>query len=118
MGRDPAPTALTREMFEKLTRLLPRPPGGDPGRDLFVSPGDPAFYTHHSQIDRVWTLWQWLDLESRQNALAGTGTFLDSPPSPNTTLDTLVDLGYAAGEPTRVGDLMSNIGGKFCYLYA
>ncbi|KAF4542612.1 Tyrosinase [Lasiodiplodia theobromae] len=92
--------------------------GGDPGRDLFVSPGDPAFYAHHSQIDRVWTLWQWLDLESRQNALAGTGTFLDSPPSPNTTLDTLLDLGYAAGEPTRVGDLMSNIGGKFCYLYA
>jgi tyrosinase len=26
--------------------------GGDPGRDAFVSPGDPAFYLHHSMIDR------------------------------------------------------------------
>jgi Common central domain of tyrosinase len=30
---------------------------GDPGADLFTSPGDPAFYLHHGQIDRLWTLW-------------------------------------------------------------
>lgn len=28
--------------------------GGDPGRDVFVSPGDPAFWTHHGGIDRAW----------------------------------------------------------------
>lgn len=28
--------------------------GGDPGRDVFVSPGDPAFWTHHGGIDRMW----------------------------------------------------------------
>lgn len=30
---------------------------GDPGGDLFTSPGDPAFYLHHGQVDRLWTLW-------------------------------------------------------------
>lgn len=28
--------------------------GGDPGGDLFTSPGDPAFWVHHGMIDRVW----------------------------------------------------------------
>lgn len=83
-----------------------------------MSPGDPAFYAHHSQIDRVWTIWQWLDIEKRQNQVAGTGTFLNSPPSPDTTLDTVVDLGYAAGTPTKMADLMSTVNGPFCYLYA
>lgn len=31
--------------------------GGDPGGDLFTSPGDPAFYLHHGQVDRLWTMW-------------------------------------------------------------
>lgn len=26
--------------------------------DFFASPSDPAFFLHHSNIDRVWTLWQ------------------------------------------------------------
>lgn len=26
--------------------------GGDPGRDVFVSPADPVFYLHHSMVDR------------------------------------------------------------------
>ena len=30
---------------------------GDPGGDLFTSPGDPAFFLHHGQVDRLWTLW-------------------------------------------------------------
>jgi tyrosinase len=30
---------------------------GDPGGDFYVSPGDPAFYLHHGQIDRLWTIW-------------------------------------------------------------
>ncbi|RAO71186.1 uncharacterized protein BHQ10_007198 [Talaromyces amestolkiae] len=63
--------------------------GGDPGRDVFVSPGDPAFWLHHGMIDRVWWIWQNLDLAQRQNAISGTGTFLNYPPSANTTLDTL-----------------------------
>ncbi|XDG04986.1 hypothetical protein ABKA04_004601 [Annulohypoxylon sp. FPYF3050] len=69
--------------------------GGDLGADVFVSPGDPAFYLHHGMIDLVWWAWQSLDYANRRDAVSGTGTFLNNPPSPNTTLDDIVDLGYA-----------------------
>ncbi|KAJ5193984.1 Tyrosinase [Penicillium cf. griseofulvum] len=91
--------------------------GGDPSRDVFVSPGDPAFWLHHGMIDRTWWIWQNLDLYKRLNAISGTGTFLNSPPSPNTTLDTLIDLGYAGGETVAMRDLMSTVSGPFCYIY-
>ncbi|KAJ5602105.1 Di-copper centre-containing protein [Penicillium lagena] len=91
--------------------------GGDPGRDVFMSPGDPAFWLHHGMIDRVWWIWQNLDLETRQNAIAGTGTFLNQPPSPNTTLATVIDLGWANLGPIAMKDLMSASDGPFCYVY-
>ncbi|CZR62661.1 related to monophenol monooxygenase (tyrosinase) [Phialocephala subalpina] len=90
---------------------------GDPGADVFTSPGDPAFYLHHSMIDRVWWIWQNLDLANRKNAISGTGTFLNYPPSANTTLDTLINLGYAAGTSIAMRELMSTTEGPFCYTY-
>ena len=46
--------------------------------DLFNSPADPAFYFHHAQVDRVWTLWQGRDLERRGEELMGTTTWFNS----------------------------------------
>ncbi|KAF7173843.1 hypothetical protein CNMCM6106_007945 [Aspergillus hiratsukae] len=91
--------------------------GGDPGRDVFVSPGDPAFWLHHGMIDRVWWIWQMLDLENRQYAISGTGTFLNQPASPNTTLSTPLNLGYTAPGSVTMQDLMSTTAGPFCYVY-
>lgn len=91
--------------------------GGDPGRDLFVSPGDPMFYLHHGMIDRTWWIWQMLDPSKRTNQISGTDTFLNNPPSANTTLDTPIDLGYAAGPAVTMRDLMSTTEGPFCYIY-
>ncbi|PSN70209.1 Di-copper centre-containing protein [Corynespora cassiicola Philippines] len=93
--------------------------GGDPGRDVFTSPSDPLFYLHHGMIDRVWWIWQLLDRETRTGAegISGTGTFLNEPPSANTTLDTVIDLGYAGGAPLPMRDLMSTTDGPFCYIY-
>jgi tyrosinase len=91
--------------------------GGDPAGDVFVSPGDPVFYLHHGMIDLVWWIWQNLDVENRRYALSGTNTFLDQPPSANTTLDDIVDLGYAGGGPVRLKELMSTTNGPFCYTY-
>ncbi|CAI6090424.1 hypothetical protein V2G26_006019 [Clonostachys chloroleuca] len=94
--------------------------GGDPGRDVFTSPGDPAFYLHHSMLDRVWWIWQMLDPKKRvfsDSAISGTNTFLDSPPSANTTLDDYVDFFYAGGTPTKIRDLLSTVHGPFCYVY-
>ncbi|KAF2197864.1 Di-copper centre-containing protein [Delitschia confertaspora ATCC 74209] len=97
--------------------------GGDPGRDVFTSPADPVFYLHHAQIDRVWWIWQALKPWERysEKGISGTGTFLNSPPSPDTTLKTLIDLGYATAEGAPgallMEDLMSTLAGPFCYIY-
>ena len=96
--------------------------GGDPGNDVYVSPGDPAFYLHHAMIDRVWWIWQHTgkDAYERQfgpEAIAGTRTFLDKPPSSNATLDDLIEFGYAAGPPRLIRDLLSTVRGPFCYVY-
>lgn len=97
--------------------------GGDPGRDFFTSPGDPVFYMHHAMIDRVWWIWQALNAKVAYGAkgIAGTGTFLNSPPSPNTTLNTVIDLNYATAEgapgPKKMSELLSTVDGPFCYIY-
>jgi tyrosinase len=92
--------------------------GGDPGRDLFVSPGDPLFYLHHANIDRTWWIWQALDKRTRTSAagIHGTNTFLNNPPSEDTTLDTPIDMGFAAGRVT-MKDIMSTTAGPLCYIY-
>lgn len=90
--------------------------GGDPGGDLFTSPGDPYFFIHHAQIDRLWWIWTNQCLEDRQHALAGTITLNNNPPSRNTTMDDILDLGFNAGE-IRIGDTLSTLGGPFCYIY-
>ena len=70
-------------------------------------------------IDRTWWIWQQLDKRTRQSekGISGTGTFLDSPPSANTTLDTVIDLGYAASPAVTMNDLMSTTEGPLCYIY-
>jgi tyrosinase len=91
--------------------------GGDPGGDLYASPGDPYFFLHHAQIDRTWWIWQNQDSKTRQNAIAGTNTIFNFPPSANTTLDDLIDLGVNA-PALRIGNVMSTISDQFCYTYA
>ncbi|KAK5664061.1 hypothetical protein OQA88_275 [Cercophora sp. LCS_1] len=92
---------------------------GDPAGDIFVSPGDPAFYLHHAQIDRVWWIWQMQNLEKRLFEVSMTQTMNNRPPSPNGTLDDLSNLGIMAGD-VKVRDLMSTmggLGGELCYIY-
>ena len=92
--------------------------GGDPGGDLYTSPGDPYFWLHHSQIDRMWWTWQNLDLENRGMSVAGTITGHDVPPSRNTTLDDVITLGVLDGfDGMTIRNAMSTMGGDFCYIY-
>jgi len=46
--------------------------------DLCVPPGDPTFYLHHGQIDRLWTIWQ-MKSSTRQYAIVGTNTMNNYP---------------------------------------
>lgn len=91
--------------------------GGDPGGDLFASPGDPAFFLHHAMIDRVWWIWQNQDLEKRLYALGGTITLNNMPPSRNTTLEDTIDLGYVGSKVVTIREASSTLGGPFCYTY-
>ncbi|KAJ9149647.1 Tyrosinase central domain-containing protein [Coniochaeta hoffmannii] len=90
--------------------------GGDPGSDPFISPGDPVFYLHHSQVDRLYWIWQNLDWPNRQNVF-GTSTFLSFPPTTNVTLNDNIDLGVLT-TPIPIKNLMDTIGGTpLCYVY-
>ncbi|KAK4159683.1 putative tyrosinase [Cladorrhinum sp. PSN259] len=99
--------------------------GGDPGGDFFASNGDPAFYLHHAQIDRVWWIWQNLQPAARTNAIGGTITIFNTPPSRNGTLADVLDMGVNNGlaqGPRPIADVMSTVGksgsgGPLCYVY-
>ena len=51
--------------------------GGDMS-DIFSSSQDPVFYLHHAQLDRLWTLWQLADPQSRTYQVSDTITYADS----------------------------------------
>lgn len=96
---------------------------GDPGADLFTSPGDPAFYTHHSMMDRMWTYWQLLDPSTRFSEAQINGgnyghlTWANAPESRKAYLNDTIDIGYA-GPSTTIGEVMSTTGGQMCYFYS
>ena len=90
--------------------------GGD-AFDLFTSPTDPVFYLLHSQVDRLWTVWQGQDFSGRTNGLDGTVTFLNDPPSHNATLQTIMIMHLAGGD-IPIEDVMSTYKRNYCYMYA
>ncbi|EOA86895.1 hypothetical protein ACJQWK_08475 [Exserohilum turcicum] len=90
--------------------------GGDPGSDFFTSPGDPYFFFHHGQIDRVWWTWQNMNPSERTSAIYGT-TVISDPTAPASKLTDKMTLGYAYPQDITIGDAMSTMGGPFCYTY-
>jgi tyrosinase len=92
--------------------------GGGPSQmqDFHSSPNDPIFFLHHAMIDRVWAIWQALDPDTRQDAIYGTSTLNNSPPSAEKQLTDSIAFGFA-GQNEIFGDLMDTLGGKFCYRY-
>ncbi|KAK4652645.1 hypothetical protein QC762_0075280 [Podospora pseudocomata] len=90
--------------------------GGDPGSDAWITPGDPAFYFHHGGVDRVWWLWQMLDLDGGRKDVFGTNTMMNNPPSGETTVEDWLDMGPLA-ERVRIKEVMNSLGGELCYVY-
>ncbi|CAK4032147.1 Di-copper centre-containing [Lecanosticta acicola] len=85
--------------------------------DFHSSPADPVFFLHHAMIDRVWTIWQNLDIYRRQNTLMGTATLgCDVPDCPAMTLEDSLPFGFVTDDPV-FGDLMDTFSGPFCYRY-
>ncbi|KAL4899888.1 hypothetical protein BDW74DRAFT_188771 [Aspergillus multicolor] len=83
--------------------------------DLFTSPGDPLFWFHHAQVDRIWSIWQALNFPEREYALDGTLTLLNFPPSRNATLADPMRFDFSPDIP--IGDAMSPTKNRYCYIY-
>jgi tyrosinase len=92
--------------------------GGGPSQleDFHSSPNDPIFYIHHAMVDRIWTVWQYMDRENRQNAIYGTSTLNNSPASADMTLKDELPFGLVTSSPV-LGDLMDTLAGPYCYRY-
>ncbi|KAH6695254.1 hypothetical protein F5X68DRAFT_186745 [Plectosphaerella plurivora] len=77
----------------------------------FTAPNDPVFYLHHSQLDRVWWLWQMRDKKNRVHDYGGEG---DN--GQNVTLSDVLPLAGLDADLT-VADIMDTEGGEMCYRY-
>ncbi|MCJ1243691.1 hypothetical protein MMC30_000888 [Trapelia coarctata] len=84
--------------------------------DPFVSPGDPSFYFHHAQVDRMWAIWQAQDPKGRQYAIGGTRDPFNTTTHEPVTPDDLMNFGVI-GETIPVKAALNTISGKFCYIY-
>lgn len=86
--------------------------------DLYISPSDPLFFLHHTNIDRVFWSWQTRDLPHRYTDISGPLVFADydNEVAGNTTLDYVIDVG-TTNVNTTVRSLMDIQGGVLCYDY-
>ncbi|GME24316.1 Di-copper centre-containing protein [Neofusicoccum parvum] len=83
--------------------------------DAANSPGDPLFYLHHGNLDRILWEWQKRDLPARYSQVGGPVEPFDYS-GPNVTLDFEVNIGRLAGNAT-LKDLLDIQGGTLCYGY-
>ena len=74
---------------------------------------DPIFFLHHTQVDRLWTLWQ----QERPDRVRAYGGLLNQwPATDNATLsDRMSFLGL--GPDVKVSEAMSTKSSRFCYEY-
>ncbi|KAK8127119.1 Monooxygenase [Apiospora kogelbergensis] len=79
-----------------------------------TSPNDPLFFLHHTQIDRLWYLWQQGDAEARNKDIADDRTYpIDGTKS--AVEDVLQFMGLAAD--IKIADVMTTQNDLLCYTY-
>ncbi|KAL4862790.1 hypothetical protein BDV12DRAFT_207005 [Aspergillus spectabilis] len=84
--------------------------------DLWAAVADPAFFLHHTNLDRMWALWQERDESTRRVALNGSSGIYNSPDWPEVTLDTPMVFGEL-DEVRYIRDMMDPMDGVLCYRY-
>ncbi|EPE32106.1 putative tyrosinase central protein [Glarea lozoyensis ATCC 20868] len=67
-------------------------------------------------VDRVYTIWQGLDFETREWALDGTLTLVDVPPSRNATLNDAMSFEFSPD--ITIKQAMSPTKEGCCYIYS
>lgn len=93
--------------------------GGSFGQllDLFISPSDPLFFLHHSNIDRIFWSWQAKKLPARLTDVSGNIVFqdYDNAVAGNVTLNYVIDVGAVNNKNVTIRDVMNIQGGTLCY---
>ncbi|KAF9895128.1 hypothetical protein FE257_000030 [Aspergillus nanangensis] len=83
--------------------------------NAYNSPGEPLFYLHHGNLDRIFWEWQQQDLATRLRQVGGPVAPFDYG-GVNVTLDFEVDIGELSGR-VPLSQLMDIKGGFLCYEY-
>lgn len=89
---------------------------GGEASDFFSSINDPSFWFHHAMVDYTYWLWQALHLD-QADTIAGTLTIFNQPPSRNTSIADVIDLGVNAPS-VIIEDMLNTLGeSPLCYIY-
>ncbi len=82
--------------------------------DITCSPGDPIFFLHHTNLDRLWWNWQAQDLTNRLYDIAGqnvpTQTYIDQQGLYNVTAAWTDYDGDDGGNVTTLNHTLSLVG--------
>ena len=78
-----------------------------------MCPLDPIFYLHHTQLDRLWWLWQQDDPQIRLEAYSGPA--FKSTHRQGSLQDSISSMGLA--ESIQVSEVMRTDGDYLCYRY-
>ncbi|KAH6901637.1 monooxygenase [Coprinopsis sp. MPI-PUGE-AT-0042] len=121
-------TTLSKTTFESFRTYLENGPtfaGGTHGGGHITvggeminpasSPGDPIFYLHHGNLDRIWWKWQSADLTNRLNAVSGPTT--QGQGGKNLTLDFMLPY-TTLSSSIAVRDIMDIESEPSCFQYA
>ncbi|KAI5842479.1 hypothetical protein DFP73DRAFT_515115 [Morchella snyderi] len=86
--------------------------------DAYNSPGDPLFYLHHANLDRIWWQWQQQDRKERYKDVSGPIVPFDytNLSGGNVTLDFTIDLGKL-GKPVPLSQIVDPESGTVCFRY-
>jgi len=84
--------------------------------DAYNSPGDPIFYLHHGNLDRIFTEWQSQDLTVRLDQVGGPVVPFDYS-GVNVTLGFEINIGKLACNITLHQALNTQGGDPLCYTY-
>ncbi|KAI8224351.1 Tyrosinase-like protein orsC [Colletotrichum sp. SAR 10_86] len=76
--------------------------------DAWASPGDPLFYLHHANMDRLWWSWQSKNLSTRLTEISGPIVANDwlNEKGRNVTLDDIVFVGTTVNVTMPIRDVM------------
>lgn len=81
---------------------------------------DPVFFLHHTQVDRLWWIWQNRDPQTRLKEFHGPAeNFKHHDHGDLVSTSSKTDLLPMAGlvGDTSVDDVMDTVGGYLCYVY-